>query len=586
MIGQQILNYKIEKLIGEGGMGNVYLGIHTHIGRKVAIKALNPVLAKNPDIRERFKNEASTLSQLHHPNIVTLFDYVETDQGIFLVMEYVEGKQLDQYIETITGPIPEEKAIPLFTQILDGVSYAHQRNVIHRDIKPSNIIITSEGKAKILDFGIAKILSESNHKLTKTGTKLGTVLFMSPEQVKGVEVDKRTDIYSLGITLFQTLTGKSPFDEDQSEYEVYKRIVEEPLPDAKTFYIGVSDRMELILKKATAKNASERFSDCDKFKQALEDLSFGQSTSKKAKAKSARTPVSNRPVKKPSAKVNNKRKGWTIFWSIFFGMLFSTALVVTTYKLIFSGTEKYVLANKLWIRSSEALTGNNGVELLKFGEKLNVLETDSKLDANGLRWAKVRSEDGKEGYTVIDYLGSEDEYERINAVFKDNALKDTPVIYKKAVIDYLNSNGMIDKDNSSNWSINGNLSGAEFNNYVFADFNQDSKDDYACVANNGDKYLLLVFVSGSVLDATIKIAENEDQKISIKKLPRGTKYFTGKYTTENRIDWYGEIYTVNVKVYDMLKSDALVITEKQGNKSKVYTYDNNHNDFILTALPQ
>ena len=254
MIGKQILSYRIEKLIGEGGMGNVYLGIHTHIGRKVAIKALNPNLAKNPELKERFKNEASTLSQLHHPNIVSLFDYVETELGIFLIMEYVEGQQMDEYILKVTGPIPEEKVIPLFVQILDGVSYAHHRNVIHRDIKPSNIIITEDGKAKILDFGIAKIMSGASHKLTKTGTKMGTVLFMSPEQVKGGELDKRTDIYSIGITLFQAITGKSPYDDNSSEYEVYKRIVEEPLPDAKQFYIGVSPRLEQIIKKATAKN--------------------------------------------------------------------------------------------------------------------------------------------------------------------------------------------------------------------------------------------------------------------------------------------------------------------------------------------
>ncbi len=342
MIGHQILSYRIEKLIGEGGMGNVYLAVHTHIGRKVAIKALNPNLAKNPELKERFKNEASTLSQLHHPNIVSLFDYVETDLGIFLVMEYVEGKPLDEYIQTVTGPIPEDKVIPMFAQILDGVSYAHQRNVIHRDIKPSNIIITADGKAKILDFGIAKIMSDTNHKLTKTGTKLGTVLFMSPEQVKGAELDKRTDIYSLGITLFQAITGKSPYDDQSSEYEVYKRIVEEPLPDARQFYVGVSPRLEEIIKKATAKNPEDRYSDCDEFKNALQQTALSPVKSSSVKEKNI--PAANIKKTTKSAKVKpekfgKKKSGWMIFWNIFFAVILTAGFMVTAFKVLYPDNE-------------------------------------------------------------------------------------------------------------------------------------------------------------------------------------------------------------------------------------------------------
>ncbi len=585
MIGQHILNYKIEKLIGEGGMGNVYLGVHAHIGRKVAIKALNPVLAKNPEIRERFKNEASTLSQLHHPNIVTLFDYVETEQGIFLVMEYVEGKQLDTYIDTVTGPIPEEKAIPLFAQILDGVAYAHNRNVIHRDIKPSNIIITTEGKAKILDFGIAKIISDSDHKLTKTGTKLGTVLFMSPEQVKGIEVDKRTDVYSLGITLFQTITGKNPFDEHQTEYEVYKQIVEEPLPEAKQFYVGVSNRMEQVLKKATAKDKEERFADCDEFKLALLDSSFGHGGLSKAKPAKAATakPIVAKPVK---TKKPRRRKGWTVFWAIFFSVLFAGALLTTVYKLFFETSEMYVLANKLWLRSSKDVSsGSNGVEIIKFGEKLNIIETETSLDANGYRWAKVSTPDGKEGYVALDYLGSETEYQRISSVFEGNALKITPVVYKKAVLEYLQEKGVIEKDNSSSWHVNDNNLYSEYNNYVISDFNQDGKDDYACVVSgSGDNYMMLAYVSGSGNDALMKLSQSETEKIVIKKLAKGTKYYNGKYSTEYRYDLFGNVYTVNVKQTAVLKSDALVVSNKTGSSSTVYLYDISSNEFVQTDL--
>lgn len=270
MIGERILNYKIESVLGEGGVGKVYLATHTQLGRKVAVKALNPALVNEPRVRERFRNEAATLSSLQHVNIITLYDYFENENGLFLILEYAEGKSLDEYIQRNSGPIPEQKAIFFFNQILDGLAYAHQKGVIHRDIKPSNLIITNDADVKILDFGIAKILKEGRNNLTKTGTQLGTVLYMSPEQVKGQPVDLRTDIYSLGLTLFEMLTGKSPYhDRDYTEFEVYEKILNEPLPSAKSVYPAVSDRMQAVINKATAKNPNDRFQSCEEFRNAL-----------------------------------------------------------------------------------------------------------------------------------------------------------------------------------------------------------------------------------------------------------------------------------------------------------------------------
>ena len=308
MLGKQILNYRIESLLGEGGMGNVYLGLHTHLNRKVAVKALHPVLARNFEIRERFKNEASALSQLNHPNIVALHDYIEQDNEAYLVMEFVDGIPLDEYIQKVSGPIPEEKAIKLFTQILDGVAYAHSKNIIHRDVKPSNFLVTNEGIVKILDFGIAKILSETSHKLTKTGAKIGTILYMSPEQIKGLVVDKKTDIYSLGVTLFQMLSGKCPYDESSTEYEISKKIVEEPLPRAKDFYICVSARMQSIIDKATAKNPTSRFSDCDEFKKYLLNKNEIASQSIRPPAKET-----GKHYDKKSNKVSDRKKNTGVY---------------------------------------------------------------------------------------------------------------------------------------------------------------------------------------------------------------------------------------------------------------------------------
>ncbi|QHT67005.1 serine/threonine protein kinase [Rhodocytophaga rosea] len=315
MIGQQILNYKIESLLGEGGMGSVYLAVHMQLSRKVAIKALNPSLVKNPGIRVRFKNEASTLSSLHHPNIVILFDYLEEENGLYLIMEYVEGKTLDDYIQTVSGPIPESKAIPLFMQILDAFAYAHEQGVIHRDVKPANIMITGRERMKILDYGIAKLLSQRTHTLTQAGTKMGTVLYMSPEQVKGEPVDKRSDIYSLGVTLFQMLTGRSPYDDpNATEFAVYNKIVNEPLPRASQYYPNVSARMQAVIDKATAKKPEERFQDCQEFKEAFmgtmslpvgSTITFQNKTSKPSQENPSVTKVTS--TQKKSA-----NKGWVL----------------------------------------------------------------------------------------------------------------------------------------------------------------------------------------------------------------------------------------------------------------------------------
>jgi predicted Ser/Thr protein kinase len=272
MLGQLVRNYRIESLLGTGGMGSVYLAVHTQLGRRIAIKVIHPALARNPVVRERFRNEAAALSHLQHPNIVTLYDYSEEEDALYLFMEYVEGKTLDDYIGTDTGPIPEAKAVPLFARLLDAVAYAHDRGVIHRDIKPSNLMVSGAGNAKILDFGIAKITGQGIGGLTKEGTRMGTVLYMSPEQVRGAVLDARSDVYSLGVTLFQALTGRPPYDEaNLTEYAVYQRILHEPLPRMRELYPLVSERMQAVVDRATAKDPADRFADCHQFREALLD---------------------------------------------------------------------------------------------------------------------------------------------------------------------------------------------------------------------------------------------------------------------------------------------------------------------------
>ena len=273
MIGKQILNYKIDSLLGKGGMGTVYLGKHMKMERKVAIKMLHPDLSSNVSLRERFKNEASALAQLQNAHIVTLYDFEESDEGLFLIMEYIEGMELADHINKVSGPINEKSAIHYFTQILDGFNYAHKKKVVHRDIKPSNILINSDDEIKIMDFGIAKIV-DSEKSLTKTGTQIGTVFYMSPEQVKGENIDHRSDIYSLGVTLFQMITGQCPYSNDTTEFQIYNNIVNDPLPDPASIYPGASKHLAQVIAKATQKNVEDRFQSCEEFKKALNDTAF------------------------------------------------------------------------------------------------------------------------------------------------------------------------------------------------------------------------------------------------------------------------------------------------------------------------
>ncbi len=270
MIGLQILNYRIEQLLGEGGMGSVYLASNINIQQKVAIKVLKPELAANESIINRFRREATTLAKLDHQNIVKFLNFYEDEKGIFLIMEYIQGRTLEDYINKESGPIPEAKALSFFKGILDGFSYAHKHGVIHRDIKPANIVVTADDGIKILDFGIARIINESLPTITKIGGRVGTAMYMSPEQVLSKDVDVRSDIYSLGILLHQMVTGQAPYNaHTTSEYNIQTKIVEEKLPPAKTFYPFVSDAVQSVIYKAVEKSPEKRFQNCEAFKEEL-----------------------------------------------------------------------------------------------------------------------------------------------------------------------------------------------------------------------------------------------------------------------------------------------------------------------------
>ena len=271
MIAKQILNYKIKNILGEGGMGTVYLAEHIKIpNRIVAIKALKTYLLHNEKLKERFRREMEIMSELTHDNIIKLSEYHEDEEGMYLILEYFKGVEIDEYLKDTIGVFPEEKALPIMIQILHALSYAHNKNIVHRDIKPANILINEESlKIKILDFGIAKMKDDISME-TKSGTQIGTVFYMSPEQVQGKILDTRSDIYSLGVTFYQMLTGMKPYFDLNTEYEIYSKIVNEDLPDPREIYPVITERMVNILRKALAKDPNDRFHTCEEFIAALE----------------------------------------------------------------------------------------------------------------------------------------------------------------------------------------------------------------------------------------------------------------------------------------------------------------------------
>ncbi len=260
---QQILNYHIEGLLGEGGMSRVLLGVDPLTGQKVAIKVLHPEFAQHDQVRMLFRREARLLAKLNHPNIVRLIRYEESE--LLLVQEYIEGINLEEYITNHRGPIPEEEAKELFGKLLEAIGYVHQHEVIHRDIKPANILMRDGKEITVVDFGISK--ESDTVTESKTGTGIGTPSYMSPEQVLGEKLDRRTDIYSLGVVLHQMLTGKAPYTitATENEFKIKKRIVTEPLPRMKGIYEYVSKEMQSIVDKATAKDRNKRYQSCEEF---------------------------------------------------------------------------------------------------------------------------------------------------------------------------------------------------------------------------------------------------------------------------------------------------------------------------------
>ncbi len=261
LLGQSLGRYHILEQLGEGGMAIVYKAHDTRLERDVAVKVIRTeklTIETMGRTLKRFEREVKSLAKLTHPNIVAITDYGEYDEKPYLVMPYLPGGTLKQ---KLGKPIPWEESIRLLIPIARALHYAHGQGIIHRDVKPSNILITQSNEPMLTDFGVAKILldNEETADLTSTGMGVGTPEYMSPEQFQGKGVDARTDIYSLGVVLYEMVTGRKPFQADTPAAVLIKQATE-PLPRPKRFIRELPDTMEKILIKALAKNKEDRFS--------------------------------------------------------------------------------------------------------------------------------------------------------------------------------------------------------------------------------------------------------------------------------------------------------------------------------------
>lgn len=253
-------------------MATVYLAVENKLGRNVAIKVLHQHLKDDANLCTRFMNEAKIMATLNHRSIVRVIAFEEFNGNYAIVMDYVEGQSLDNIIENECGPIPQERTLPIIISIIDGVNYAHKHGVIHRDLKPSNVLVSKEGNVLVNDFGIARIMNVE--RMTKTGTQMGSPCYMSPEQITGMKIDERSDIFSLGMSLYEMLAGRLPFtaNEETTEFAIMNSIVQRAKPyDPRNFYPHIAEWLVRVIQKATALDPGKRFQNCDEFLSALKN---------------------------------------------------------------------------------------------------------------------------------------------------------------------------------------------------------------------------------------------------------------------------------------------------------------------------
>ena len=267
MVGQTLGKYRIVERIGRGGMGIVYRGVDETLDRQVAIKAISPELVED-DLVRRFRAEAVTLAKVNHPNIATVYELFRDDDRLLMVMEFVSGQTFEQLLER-TGPMSVERSASLTGQILEALGHAHRAGIVHRDLKPANLMVTDAGVVKVMDFGIARV--SGTERMTSDGFMVGTPAYMAPEQVRGEDVDGRTDLYAVGVVFYRLLTGKLPFKADTAVAMIQSQLNDQPTP-ARHVRAELPEWLDAVLMRSLAKRPADRYQTAEEFRRALNSL--------------------------------------------------------------------------------------------------------------------------------------------------------------------------------------------------------------------------------------------------------------------------------------------------------------------------
>ena len=296
--------FEIKRVLGNGAMGEVSLGVDPSIGREVAIKTILPSAAQGGDAKERFAREARAAGVLNHPNLVTIYEFGE-DQGVlYIAMEFVKGHDLDELLRDQS--LTRSEALELLAQVCDGLGFAHRQQIVHRDIKPTNVRVQRDGKrlhAKVMDFGVAKI---SNSDMTATGMVMGTVSYMAPEYIRTGKPDPRSDLFAVGVMLYEALSGRKPFAGDTTPTVLYKIVNEPPEPIETEKLAGISPTIRAVLERALCKNPDERYQTAEDLAKALraaKDPTFMGQVEQATTQLQASAPTAAAPVAIPTSAI-------------------------------------------------------------------------------------------------------------------------------------------------------------------------------------------------------------------------------------------------------------------------------------------
>lgn len=437
LLGKRISGrYKVLEMIGGGGMSNVYLAHDMILDRDVAIKVLRYDFSNEDDLHRRFQREALSATSLTHPNIVNIFDVGEDGDIHYLVMEFVEGKTLKQYI-TDAAPLSPNEAVTIMKQLTSAIAHAHQNQIIHRDIKPQNILMDGTHHVKITDFGIAMALSATS--FTQTNSVLGTVHYLSPEQARGGTATKKSDIYALGIVLYELLIGKLPFS-GESAVSIALKHLQTDTPSVRAAVPSIPQSLENVVMKATAKDPRNRYQNVEEMQRDLQNVLSEERANEKAfeipldddgatkampviKDASYDSIAKTKHLKKepvvvpPVVEEKKKKKKWPWIVGILAFLLLAGLVIVVAFPEIF-GPEKIEVPDVANLPLSEAIDKVEEVGFIAGNEKQESSEEveEGQVIRTIPQAGKIREEateiefiisSGKESVTLADYVGRE-----------------------------------------------------------------------------------------------------------------------------------------------------------------------------------